>query len=344
MRERTGSEIDALDEALDDFFARHRFVPCRKSCGHAHFREQFVEDLYARFQFTRKRMQNERQVARARRFGTGDVGVADFFDELFRRQAEVFGNAYADFVTGKGFAACPVINAAQVRALAELDEYVCKIADADGLADFFAEERRLLACRPIGEKAFVQTAGAREGIAGNEGRTNDACRGFPVFQDFAFAHELGLRIEVARERHVGVFVVALVAVKNHIGRNVDEASGDVVGKHGEAAREGDVDAFGAGGVGRGVGNGGHRGAVDNRVGEFLENLRFERVGVFQIRFQTAHLRRKDRFGFMQNGCYVEASTQCRKNSFPPQKSGGSGNKHFHWYKAKFFLPRTQACR
>ena len=196
-------------------------------------------------------------------------------------------NALGESKTGDCFGAGPVVDAADFGAFAEFDHDLGEVVGGADLAEFVGEEGGGVAGGPVGEEAFVEAALAGGAVAAEErGAEGDGEIGGDAV-DNLFAGEFLAAVEVEGRGRGGISVGRVVAGENLLGGEVDEARAEVVGEAGEEFWQSDVESLGAGGIGGAGGGLADGGAVDDGLGEGVEDVAGERVGRREIEREVA---------------------------------------------------------
>lgn len=153
---------------------------------------------------------------------------------------------------------------------------------------------------------------------------------FAELQNILLRHQLGLSVEIERDRLVSVFVIPLVTIEHHVGGNVHQPSRKVVGHHGKKTRKPDVQLLRLFRSRIARLQRRHTRAIDDRVGKFIQEQSFNRLlRLGQIGLQhlvyTGNLREL----CPPDGDDMMAATHRRQSGFTTQKTGRSGKNDFH---------------
>ena len=150
-----------------------------------------------------------------------------------------------------------------------------------------------------------------------------------VAQDFDLGRGLGLSVKIERLGLIGGLIVAVDAVEDGVGRDMDQLGPEVEAQLGELAGDLGVQFPGALRLGEAGLDRRQRGAVDDRMREFLEDEGFE--GGFGAKVEGARLFdvRDDRSAAASEGQDLMPATHGGEADFPPQESGSAGDDEFH---------------
>lgn len=189
-----------------------------------------------------------------------------------RWQSKVVENALSHFEAANHFCAGPMEETVEVAAFGKLEHDFGNVASRAGLAHFVGKEFGMLSIIYSGEEFLMDTSGTGGAVAHEDGNTQNNGVFFVMFKDFAFGHKFGLPVEIGRGGHVsGAVGIVALAIKDHVGGDMDEAGSEVRADLGEVAGEVDVyfaREFGLGIDGFRVREGG---TVYNDVGPELED-------------------------------------------------------------------------